>query len=290
MSAVMQQSQPEYEAVTIDMRALIDNVLARYSGEFSVFRELLQNSDDAGCDAAEIRFETTALLERNPEAAMDAGPHSLSDLETTNVAQWTFKNHGQPFREQDWLRLRKIASGNPDSRKVGAFGVGGCQTSLGSGAVLDCEPTLGFYSLFSVTENPYVSSGNKEMEFSWGEGGQLRYRFGVLPGAVTVDLWTTFKMPLREHAPMPRVSGLMKFLATSITFMVHLKDVAVFFDSRPVGRITKYLGQSKDVPIPEDLQRRSPKQIMMVKSVWQHRKSFQLFVFYVPTVTPAQPS
>jgi hypothetical protein len=29
-----------------------------------------------------------------------------------------------PFRTQDWDRLQKIAEGNPDEKKVGAFGVG----------------------------------------------------------------------------------------------------------------------------------------------------------------------
>lgn len=247
----MQQFQQGYAPVTIDTRALIDKVLARYSGEFSVFRELLQNSDDAGCDAAEIHFETAAFLGRSPEATMDSGQHVLSDLETTDVAQWTFKNHGQPFAERDWHRLPRIALGNPDPRKVGAFGVG-------------------FYSLFSVTEKPYVSSGDKEMEFSWDEDDQLYYRFGDRPGTAIRDLWTTFKMPLREPALTPPVSDLMQFLATSITFMAHLRDVAVFFDRHLVGRINKSLGQSRDIPIPEELERRSPGQNMMVNSVRQH--------------------
>ncbi|KAI6097053.1 hypothetical protein F5141DRAFT_481577 [Pisolithus sp. B1] len=242
--------QQGYAPVTIDTRALIDKVLARYSGEFSVFRELLQNSDDAGCDAAEIYFETAAFLGQNPEAAADAGPHVLSDLKTTSVVQWTFKNHGQPFTKEDWHRLPKIALGNPDPQKVGAFGVG-------------------FYSLFSITENPYVSSGGKEMEFSWDDN-QLCYRFGELPGTGTRDLWTTFKMRLREPAPMPLLLELMQFLATSITFMVNLKDVAIFFDRRLVGRITKSLGQSQNMSIPKELERLSPGKNMIVKSVRQH--------------------
>lgn len=245
------QFQQGYAPVTIDTRALIDKVLARYSGEFSVFRELLQNSDDAGCDAAEIHFETAAFLRRSPEATMDSGQHILSDLETTDVVQWTFKNFGRLFAERDWHRLPKIALGNPDPRKVGAFGVG-------------------FYSLFSVTEKPYVSSGDKEMEFSWDEDDQLYYRFGDRPGTATRDLWTTFKMPLRDPAPTPPVSDLMQFLATSITFMAHLRDVAVFFDRNLVGWINKSLGQSQVIPIPEELERRSPRQNMMVNSVRQH--------------------
>ena len=41
-----------------------------------------------------------------------------------------------------------IAEGNPDEEKIGAFGVG-------------------FYSLFSVAEEPFVQSGEEYMWFYW---------------------------------------------------------------------------------------------------------------------------
>ncbi|KIJ65877.1 hypothetical protein HYDPIDRAFT_151535 [Hydnomerulius pinastri MD-312] len=147
--------------------------------------------------------------------------------------------------------IRHSALGNPDPQKVGAFGVG-------------------FYSVFSVTESPYVSSGDKEMEFSWNDENGLYYRFGDLPQTATRDLWTTFKMPLREAAPMPPVSEFMQFLASSITFMVHLKDVTVFFDHHLVGQINKSLGQSQAIHIPTELKRLSPEKNMIVKSVQQY--------------------
>lgn len=249
--------------MTVDSRALIDKILARYSGEFTVFRELLQNSDDAGCDTAEIRFETARFSSLDPKAAKNAGPPKLSDFKTTNVAQWTFKNHGKPFTPQDWGRLPKIALGNPDPQKVGAFGVG-------------------FYSLFSVTESPYVASGDKEMEFSWNEENQLHYRFGDIPQTATRNLWTTFKMPLREAAPMPPVSELMQFLASSITFMVDLKDVTVFFDDYPVGQINKSLGQSQAIPIPVELVRWTPEKNLIVKSVERHPITIKARIRYEP--------
>lgn len=43
------------------------------------------------------------------------------------------------------------AEGNPDEEKIGAFGVG-------------------FYSLFSVTEEPFVTSGSDWMGFYWKDG------------------------------------------------------------------------------------------------------------------------
>ncbi|KAF8431278.1 hypothetical protein L210DRAFT_3651176 [Boletus edulis BED1] len=238
--------------VTVDMRALVDKVLARYSAKFSVFRELLQNSDDAGCDSAEIRFETSPL---DPEVVMGDGPPKLPDLDITQIVQWTFRNHGKEFTEEDWTRLPKIALGNPDPRKIGAFGVG-------------------FFSVFSVTENPYVSSGDKEMEFWWDEDNQLRYRFDDLPQAAARDLWTTFKIPLREPVPMPPIMELLQFLASSITFMVHLEKVTVFFDHHRVGQINKSLEQSQVITIPTELRQSSSENIMMVNLVEKHRKSF----------------
>ena len=45
--ALTESALPD-EAITVNQRALIDKILARYSAEFTVFRELLQNADDAG--------------------------------------------------------------------------------------------------------------------------------------------------------------------------------------------------------------------------------------------------
>ncbi|KAF8431347.1 hypothetical protein L210DRAFT_3487780 [Boletus edulis BED1] len=241
--------------VTIDTRALVEKILARYPSKFIVFRELLQNSDDAGCDTAEIHFETAAFSSRNPKAAMNADASILPELEATDVTQWTFRNHGKPFTQQDWERLPRIASGNPDPQKVGAFGVG-------------------FFSVFSVTERPCVSSGDREMAFWWDDENQLCYWRNDLPKTASRNLWTTFKMPLRKAAPMPqRFSELMQFLASSIVFMVHLKEVTVFFDHHCVGQVKKSLGQSQAVPIPAELGRWSPKKNMFVESVQQYCKS-----------------
>ncbi|THH14700.1 hypothetical protein EUX98_g9575, partial [Antrodiella citrinella] len=82
------------ESVEVNQRALIDKVLARYSGEFTVFRELLQNSSDAASKRVEIHFETEAYLaHKNSENGEGpSGEWKLPDLKTTKVHQWSFKN------------------------------------------------------------------------------------------------------------------------------------------------------------------------------------------------------
>lgn len=79
----------------------------RYSAEHVVYRELMQNSDDAGSQAIQIRFNT----------AESPLPGSKIDL-GAKVARIVFRNNGMPFRQEDWNRLKKIAEGNPDEQKV----------------------------------------------------------------------------------------------------------------------------------------------------------------------------
>lgn len=45
--------------VEVNQRALIDKILARYASAGAVYRELLQNSNDAEATNAEIHFTTS---------------------------------------------------------------------------------------------------------------------------------------------------------------------------------------------------------------------------------------
>jgi hypothetical protein len=76
--------------VEVNQRALIDKVLARYSGEFTVFRELLQNSDDAQSKAVEIMFETQPFVDKKSRKAagddtVEVSEIRLPDLKTAHV-------------------------------------------------------------------------------------------------------------------------------------------------------------------------------------------------------------
>lgn len=241
------------ESVEVNQRALIDKILARYSGEFTVFRELLQNSDDAHATAVEIRFETQAFLDKKDVSSLISQEHSsdtLPDLRTVVVHQWSFKNNGIQFRDEDWNRLKKIAEGNPTEENIGAFGVG-------------------FYSLFSVTEEPFVTSGDQWMGFYWKDKkDQLFARRGQLPSdGNPMPIWTTIEMTLREPAPIPVPFDFTRFLASSITFMTHLSEVVVYFDDKRLVRLAKSSGISKEIGIPNGLQNSSPLGIMSVKDI-----------------------
>ncbi|KAJ3549086.1 hypothetical protein NM688_g5219 [Phlebia brevispora] len=245
------------ESVEVNQRALIDKVLARYSGEFTVFRELLQNSDDASAKAVEIHFDTQGFINRNNSDGSSelAGPsqaiEKLPDLKTAVVHQWTFKNDGIIFRDEDWNRLKKIAEGNPDEEKIGAFGVG-------------------FYSLFSVTEEPFVTSGGQWMGFYWKDKkDQLFARRGTIPAdkSPESDKWTTFTMPLREPGPPPTPFDFIRFLASSITFMAHLSEVSVFFDGKRLARLRKDRGVPRPLELKPGLKRETPKSLMRVTGV-----------------------
>lgn len=242
------------ESVEVNQRALIDKVLARYSGEFTVFRELLQNSDDASSSAVEIHFESKQFLDKQEETAADApvttdgDVDKLGDLKSAIMHQWTFKNDGIIFRDEDWSRLKKIAEGNPDEEKIGAFGVG-------------------FYSLFSVTEEPFVTSGDQWMGFYWKDGkDQLFARRGKLPEG-RHSRWTTFSMPLREPGPPPIPFDFIRFLASSITFMTHLSEVSVFLDGRRLARLKKDRGMPRSISLRKGLKSETAKGTMRITGV-----------------------
>jgi HSP90 family molecular chaperone len=145
--------------------------LARYSSDNTTLRELLQNADDANATSVKIQYLTLSGRRIPPE-----------ELGATPCRRLQVSNNGVPFRDEDWKRLKRIAEGNPDEEKIGAFGVG-------------------FYSVFSICENPFVSSGNQCMAFFW-ERDQLFVRRRALPKD---DKMTTFMLNMRSPTEIPNL-------------------------------------------------------------------------------------
>ena len=67
-----------YRNVTVNQRALIDKILARYATTFSCFRELLQNSNDANATTAHFHFVTTTENDVSESESDDTGSSSKS--------------------------------------------------------------------------------------------------------------------------------------------------------------------------------------------------------------------
>ena len=266
--------------VEVNQRALIDKILARYSSVGAVYRELLQNSNDAEATVAEIYISTnTATTSSNGKNNGDRpngnGTSSDGAGSRTNqnhlVTQVIYRNNGLPFRPQDWSRLRAIAEGNPDVNKVGAFGVGA-------------------YTMFSICEEPLVISGGKlgvpkeAMAFYW-KGDSLWTKSGSAPSAaaatakgatttstttnssngkhndhvttkVNVDdddnnNWTSFFLPSRDPYPLPDLVEFGQFLSASLTFTTCLKNINVYVNDTLMLNITKTIIESHIIEKPK---------------------------------------
>lgn len=228
------RSTHEEEAVTVNTRALIDKVLARYSGEHTTLRELLQNAADANASSVEIIYQTA-----NPSQQLE-DPKDLLKLKCQRVL---VKNDGQAFREEDWQRLKRIAEGNPDETKIGAFGVG-------------------FYSVFADCEEPFVSSGNQAMAFYW-KGNSLFTRRAKLDN---VNQWTTFLLEYREATEIQDLKGLCKFLATSLTF-VKLSSISLYIDDHCLLKLNKKTSPSMELSVPSTINPYTESKLMRVSHV-----------------------
>src|SRR6478609_6918098 len=186
-AAALRDGEDE-EAVTVDTRALIDKVLARYSGEWTTLRELIQNAADAQAKTVSVKWETlpsTQVPLPNTTSRSEILKHTLSNHTTRRLV---VQNDGQPFTLTDWGRLKRIAEGNPDETKIGAFGVG-------------------FYSVFADCEEPLVSSGNEAMAFYWKGNALFTRKLHMTPEQGSPN--TAFILEYRNRTtPIPNLLSI----------------------------------------------------------------------------------
>jgi len=213
-------SNADEEAVTVNTRALIDKVLARYSSDWTTLRELIQNAADAQATKVSIRFETLPSRTVPLPSSADEGALLRHTLQNHTVYRVVVSNNGEPFSTDDWARLKRIAEGNPDETKIGAFGVG-------------------FYSVFADCEEPFVISGKKTMAFLW-KGNTLYTKSGTLPDGQEAA-HTTFMLNYRSTTtPLPDLMSICQFLSTSLTF-VGLETIELWLDQQNVLTLNKKL-------------------------------------------------
>ncbi|KAK2825746.1 hypothetical protein FQN49_007404, partial [Arthroderma sp. PD_2] len=234
------------EAVTVNTRALIDKVLARYSGEWTMLRELLQNASDASATRVVIKLETTPSTTVPAPTSTDDNTLMKHVISHHTIKRLTLRNNGTPFNANDWARLKRIAEGNPDETKIGAFGVG-------------------FYSVFSDCEEPFVSSGKEAIAFYWKENALFTRRLKLDERDCSPD--TVFVLDYRNtSSPVPGLMSLCQFLASSLTF-VGLEAIELWLDNWNLLKLSKKLAPSVPVTIPRDISTKTPDGIMRIADI-----------------------
>ncbi|KAF9202020.1 hypothetical protein BGZ49_007791 [Haplosporangium sp. Z 27] len=189
----------------------------------------MQNSDDAGAKGVEIVFETAS-----PNSS-EAAPNF-----SAKITRVLFKNNGMDFRPEDWNRLKKIAEGNPDESK---------------------------YSLFSICEEPFVSSGKECMAFYWRNDQLYAKRAAIPEEDAKKESWTTFLLDLREPIDMPNMDEFGPFLARSLGFTGNLRDISVYLDHHRILNIAKKMQEPRPMTLPKTMYLTSPQKIFTLKSV-----------------------
>ncbi|KAJ8579837.1 hypothetical protein M405DRAFT_869920, partial [Rhizopogon salebrosus TDB-379] len=233
--------------VKVNQRALVDKVLARYPEDFTVFRELLQNADDARAKKVQIDFQTSDYAKHSAGANGKANGVNVTapNLNTAELCKWVVRNDGDFFEDKEWDRLTKIADGNPDVQKIGAFGVG-------------------FYTVFSVTDCPVVVSGGKILTIFF-DGDQLY----TLDNTCANSEWTSIEMNLKKdmRGPVPKPFDLARFLAATMTFMSSVKTISVSFDGWAFLKLTKSRDLPNDIALPSDMRPTSTGHTMQINTV-----------------------
>lgn len=250
------QTPSQGSAVSVNHKALITRALTKYPIDFALFRELLQNSADAQAKAASIRFETSSTDE------------SVSKIHGLPINRLTFSNDGLDFNEGDWNRLREIASGNPNETKIGAFGVG-------------------FYSVFELTEEPLVHSGNQIMNFKY-KGVQLEYHF--TEKAPCYQKGTLIDLPYKNQGQLPDLVKFIGFLVQSF-LLISLKEVnlQLKYGNKNVVNLlslSKGSGTAKMLVPPSDCQLRSPQKMLKVNKIESTPLSITLKYLNVTQMPP----
>ncbi|RDW83937.1 histidine kinase-like ATPase domain-containing protein [Aspergillus mulundensis] len=245
LKARTMRSGADEEAVTVDTRGLISKVLARYSGQWTVLREMIQNAADANATKVTIKFETLPSTTVPLPSAADSATMIKHTISHHTLKRLLITNNGTPFSEKDWARLKRIADGNPDETKIGAFGVG-------------------FYSVFDEFDEPFVCSGTDGMAFYW-KGNALYTRQVQLNEKATSE--TTFVLEYRnDTSPVPSLVQLCQFLCSSLTF-VNLQCIELWLDDCNILRLVKKIAPGVTLAVPKDLETKTQEGLLTITSV-----------------------
>ncbi|CAF1040266.1 unnamed protein product [Rotaria sordida] len=211
--------------VEVNQRMLIDKMLARYSSEFVVYRELIQNSDDAQSTSFTLEITCDPSTSTINYESINKDDLSINQRKRNNILEGIgqlFKNHWKPNNtinsnqdindfsindqysfENDFnnciiTEIRTINNGNifseDDWKRVITIAEGNTNVdAIGQFGV-------GFFSVFSYSERPMIQSGKHCLAFSWQNGKSL----------------TTFRKELSNDQKSSLTSVILKMKNKSI--------------------------------------------------------------------------
>ncbi|UJR29713.1 hypothetical protein I4U23_017262 [Adineta vaga] len=238
------------DRVEVNQRMLIDKMLSRYSSDFVVLRELIQNSDDAESTLFILEIfcdlnKTSDLIDEdntnNSNLFGNIGKlfknHLISNSENENQIENQFNNcfiheirtinNGKIFNEDDWKRVITIAEGNTNVDAIGQFGVG-------------------FFSVFSYSEKPIIQSGKSCLAFSWQNGKSLTTFRKELSqdkqtSTTSIILPMKTKFVLQTKLNKKKLKSKTNRLTNEIIPLLNLNDLKSYFIK--VLSFTKYLNK-----------------------------------------------
>ncbi|XP_047457117.1 sacsin [Mugil cephalus] len=113
----------------------IKNILKEYDEESDIFKELIQNAEDAGADVCKFLVDLRVHRDApesliDPDMALCQGP-----------CLWAFNN--EQFTAEDWADIVRVGAASKETKveKIGKFG-------------------LGFNTVYHLTDVPSILSGN----------------------------------------------------------------------------------------------------------------------------------
>lgn len=195
---------------------------------------MIQNSADAKAKSVVINFSSTI-----PGGLTKT---KVGDISSISINRLTVKNNGLYFQNDDWNRLKEIAKGNPDETKIGAFGVG-------------------FYSVFELTDEPLVHSGDTVMSFYY-EGDQLCYRKDKIQDS---EGWTVIDIPYRSEHKLPNLPQFTAFLTLSF-ILLPIESIELKVDDISLFHLSKTVSEEIQLDLPKGINYYSPDQTLLLKS------------------------
>ena len=230
------------DRVEVNQRMLIDKMLSRYSSDFVVFRELIQNSDDAQATSFQLKFHCDSSRRDDVYQPLIKESSSSQPRQQTQTnllkgflgqllpPQWksssasssppstTSSREEEEFDHSLIDEIRCVNNGKvfdqSDWKRVQTIAEGNTNVeSIGQFGV-------GFFSVFSYSEKPLIQSGGVCLAFHWKNGQSL----------------TTFRQQVNEEQDKPFTSII---LPMKEKFLLETKDLSSSGESETKKRSTK---------------------------------------------------